>query len=1252
MGSKRKYDEKKQKQLTSRNIQLLITSDSVMNGGQLAEEDSDSLSVDFADVVHNVKKKVMGQTDSRVVDVFKVQEGLTNLQSALDTPGESDRSHSSALNEWQLDESNGIGTLLNLTSSEDEDKPAIVVPASLLSDFDSEREPLSEPGQGVTDTLNSTEATAERVAATWFEQLDPKTRLDDIPINKLGHICNLNNAIDIPYHWLGRVREISSLYLKKAIEATDPAIKLKCFFRYKLLPLAFLGKSTKSGRSFVPLNKLLATRYHLLKRFDWSLFLVGNYARPEYDGAGQDSLSDQERMKLKERRVSLLCQAGEVGKAARRLMQPEVREVDRLTPDEKLDKMRAFYPELDPMVESLLSADMKRELHEFRATPDTHVSIDTRRLLSLKILRNKLVKGGFAKARYEHMADMLEVNKAEQSPAARSFTLLYVKYLELLINGELPAAFYCIMADVEASGIQKPKSIARDLRPIGFNDIDRRIAYAYLTPMAVEESQERFSAAAQVASQPAAAEKYIFRIKAGLEACREHDIGDLDACTAFQLVPTDWLLYCVLKAHPWMYTWVKLTYGMQRHVYVCIDHIVHELESKMGVTQGCVGAGYLYNLATVGLLERIRAVIRDSVVALPLPGQSQQSDTAFSYTPATSDLSQGEGLNEVNIAQLREQHQQRFHVQHSQRPLTIHQGGVVAYYDNITFHAKADAFDQVMDMICQLGPRYGYKLNMSKTRILLGVRGSSEEASARKLLLMDKYGLPDENVLIHPNNCRDDAEKALYGLPVLGGFVGTDQYIQAGLRKKIVQLREEKDLLVQYSQQQSKFAILQRSYLCKFNHLLRTTSPYLIREYASQFDQLKKEVVESIASEDNRVLDATTWRQMELRIKDGGLGLNASTSVISPAYIAGVVAAFPFLPEALQNDLRSEAGTSVQFPGIVESFRREVSEFNTKLQSAITIESLFARDNYANKGCKLQEALQDQIYDKELQTFKSEVMLSMSRNRKAIFLSTCSAAASAWLTVIPRREELRIPSAQFQAALCHRYHLDQPSIPTNLRCTCKRGAMIDVKGAHIQQFCGMDGLRSDTHDSVAHTLADIMRGAGCLVRTEQRVCPDSGRRSDCATNQNPLASEPLHVDVKVTAVHPETGQLSNANALKQGRAAAAGFSEKINDYGNLPTTNNFQLLPFSIENHGFIEPRSLKLLEVLAAKAEISWRIPSKVIYGYYLKLISVSLQRGMANSIVSRARTISSGIATSKSAAWRPVIPEQVREYMHIDRR
>ncbi len=79
----------------------------------------------------------------------------------------------------------------------------------------------------------------------------------------------------------------------------------------------------------------------------------------------------------------------------------------------------------------------------------------------------------------------------------------------------------------------------------------------------------------------------------------------------------------------------------------------------------------------------------------------------------------------------------------------------------------------------------------------------------------------------------------------------------------------------------------------------------------------------------------------------------------------------------------------------------------------------------------------------------------------------------------------------------------------------------------------------------------------------------------------------------------------------------------------------FHFIPFIVENHGFIHPQSLKLLEVLAAKAELTWRLPSKVIFEYWLKVLSVTVHRAMANSIVSRARTLTSGIATSKRSAW-----------------
>ena len=196
---------------------------------------------------------------------------------------------------------------------------------------------------------------------------------------------------------------------------------------------------------------------------------------------------------------------------------------------------------------------------------------------------------------------------------------------------------------------------------------------------------------------------------------------------------------------------------------------------------------------------------------------------------------------------------------------------------------------------------------------------------------------------------------------------------------------------------------------------------------------------------------------MGLKVNDGGLGLISSADVISPAYIAGIVAAFPSLPEALQDELRSDNGPPVVYPELVRAFRLEVQRIEERTYDRIPIASLFTNINYADKGGRLQESLQDKIYEKALHKFKQEVIPTMSKSRKAIYMSTCSQSASAWLTVVPHREELRMISEHFQAALCHRYHLDQPSISVNLRCTCKKGAIIDAKGVHIQQFCGLEG---------------------------------------------------------------------------------------------------------------------------------------------------------------------------------------------------
>jgi hypothetical protein len=87
----------------------------------------------------------------------------------------------------------------------------------------------------------------------------------------------------------------------------------------------------------------------------------------------------------------------------------------------------------------------------------------------------------------------------------------------------------------------------------------------------------------------------------------------------------------------------------------------------------------------------------------------------------------------------------------------------------------------------------------------------------------------------------------------------------------------------------------------------------------------------------------------------------------------------------------------------------------------------------------------------------------------------------------------------------------------------------------------------------------------------------------------------------VASVHEENGE-RDIIECESGFARTSredGYQHKVNDDGELPTKNNFHFIPFIVENHGFIHPQSLKLLEVLAAKAEFTWRLKQHI---YYIK--------------------------------------------------
>ena len=1040
-------------------------------------------------------------------------------------------------------------------------------------------------------------------ANIWFNKLRSDTKIIDIEAEDLGHLCALNNSFDIPNHWKHQVRLVFLKYLKAGNDDTtqrDKEQQLQNLLKFKLLPLVLLGRSRKEmgGPHAKSLNKEISRRVGLLMKDDWDSFRVCDYERPDYAQENK-TLSPQEVLKRKHNRVSKLVINGEVSKAAQYLGREDIKTEDKITRNEFLQKMRELHPKIDTTLQSILTEEERQQLAAFKTKPEDRVVIDEKAFLRMKIFSKKLIKGGYLNMRYEHLNALLEHGKDIQSPKAREFTKEYIKYIEKLINVELPLEFYCIVASIQIAGIQKPRALQKDIRPVGFNDIDRRVAFAYLTPMAVDDTRELFAEVHQVACEPAAIEKIIFRIRAGMEVTRKHDVLDIDAKAAFQYMPREVILFMVMKYIPWMFPIIKTIYGQATNAFTCVDRDVFILEAECGTTQGCVAAGLLYNLGAVKCLQEIIRRLRDSQLLAEKP-----------------TLAEGK----------------------------LHEAEAFSYYDNTTIHAAEEDCAKVLHFINDHGSKFGLHLNLNKCHVLLGVRQSLNTACTAKEMYSDVFNIPRDNIQVHPEN--DPTVEERYGIKLLGGFVGTDSFITKQVRLKLQELQSQQQHILTFKNDQAKYIILQRSFQLRVVHMMRTTPTSLLVDFCNEFDLLKKEIIDSMCCKEGSGVDEDTWLQMMLKHEDGGLGLNPSIETALAAYIAGMVAAFPYMPGTLKTELLQEAKQSHLYPNLVHTFTETVEaiEDYTKDELHLAREYFFNADNYADKGMKLQANLQQRLYDQTIVMFENDVVPRMSNARKAIFTGTRSMAASAWLTAIPHRQDLSMLPDEFQSALCYRYALDQPCILQNMRCPCKRNAVVDMKGHHISVGCAYTGKRTETHDSIRDTLHQIIGSAGHAARTEQRIANDSGDKSDITVPINPFGGERLEIDVLVTGVTPESGRLSTAKALQRGRAADAGYQSKVLTYGGSPAAYKFQLLPYVVEDRGYTHPESLKLLEVLAHRTEIAWRLRAKIIYDFWLKLLSVTLQRSIAHSILFRARTLT--CRTEGRDNILPIDIDEVRTY------
>jgi len=128
------------------------------------------------------------------------------------------------------------------------------------------------------------------------------------------------------------------------------------------------------------------------------------------------------------------------------------------------------------------------------------------------------------------------------------------------------------------------------------------------------------------------------------------------------------------------------------------------------------------------------------------------------------------------------------------------------------------------------GPATGMVLSRAKTKVLVGLKDTPEQALHLKDILTDptgKYRLHHDNVLLHPHN---DAASQMsqYGLVVLGAPVGSAEYKHVFMQDLLSRLTEEHRILQKIVDPQCKFLLLNHCFSKKLNYALRIISPSIV----------------------------------------------------------------------------------------------------------------------------------------------------------------------------------------------------------------------------------------------------------------------------------------------------------------------------------------------------------------------------------------------------------------------------------------
>jgi hypothetical protein len=279
----------------------------------------------------------------------------------------------------------------------------------------------------------------------------------------------------------------------------------------------------------------------------------------------------------------------------------------------------------------------------------------------------------------------------------------------------------------------------------------------------------------------------------------------------------------------------------------------------------------------------------------------------------------------------------------------------------------------------------------------------------------------------------DDVGVDDFGTKLLGSYVGSDVYIRNCLNNHILMLKEEaRKLTINMSDIQCRMVLMRNSFIRKIDYLFRTIPPYLSVGIVEEYTGLLKKLISDMLSNVSRVsISSIVWKQMCLKIPDGGLGLGNVDNLRYCAYLASFTQCSSVVFEHHRSiNFEFEQGFSaIQYTAHVASYIEQPRDSIQYLRSGITtVQSVFECIHEVNnvnvdinnifhnyqsqKG--LQHILSDLMYERFLDSFtKKELIATHNPALIANVGSLQNLDSGRWLSVVPKFQQYTMSSSEF-----------------------------------------------------------------------------------------------------------------------------------------------------------------------------------------------------------------------------------------------